>query len=112
MPWLDGEPPRDGKSYVCETPSHDGPLFLRWFKYNGLEAWRDWDADPYTDVKRWHPLEGEIEDADLHKAVETIKAFMRREFIVEECRKAPCFGCASCEAVALERRLDALLGVI
>lgn len=56
MPWLDGEPPRDGKPYVCETPSHDGPLFLRWFKYNGLEAWRDWDAAPHTDVKRWHPL--------------------------------------------------------
>ncbi len=26
---------------------YDGkhPIVLRWFKYNGVEAWRDWDAD-------------------------------------------------------------------
>lgn len=57
MPWVDGEPPRDGQSYVCETPSHPEPLFLRWFKYNGLYAWRDWDADDHTTPTRWHPIE-------------------------------------------------------
>jgi hypothetical protein len=29
------------------SESHDGPLTLNWFKYNGGEAWRDWDGDPH-----------------------------------------------------------------
>ncbi len=51
-------------------------------------------------------------DDDLRNAVRVVQAYMRREFIVSDCRKAPCFGCASCEAIALERRLDALLAII
>lgn len=23
------------------------PIVLRWFKYNGIEAWRDWDGDAH-----------------------------------------------------------------
>lgn len=56
--------------------------------------------------------DGHAEEAELRKAVDVVKAYLRREFIVDECRGAPCFGCASCEAVSLERRLDALLAVI
>jgi hypothetical protein len=63
MAWIDGEPPKDGKAYVCETPSHDGPLFLRWFKYNGAEMWRDWDADSHLEVTRWHPLDESLMEA-------------------------------------------------
>ena len=59
MPWLDGEPPKDGKDYVCRTPSFHGPIILRWFKYNGTAAFRDWDTDAYTDVVKWHPLDAE-----------------------------------------------------
>ncbi len=55
---------------------------------------------------------GTISDSAVRQAVDVVKAYLRQEFIVEECRKAPCFGCASCEAVSLERRLDALLAVI
>jgi len=56
MPWIDGDPPKDGNEYVCESPSYSEPLFLSWFKYNGLEAWRDWDNDSHQ-VTRWHPLD-------------------------------------------------------
>ena len=42
-------------------------------------------------------------------AVNLITDFIRREFIVDECRDAPCFGCASCEAVNLERQLSAMV---
>ena len=59
MPWIDGEPPKDGKDYVCLTPSFQGPIILRWFKYNGLAAFHDWDADSYQDVAKWHPLDPE-----------------------------------------------------
>ena len=31
------------------------PLILRWFKYNGLSAWRDWDADPHEPMC-WAPI--------------------------------------------------------
>ena len=31
------------------------PIILRWYKYNGLAAWRDWDNDPLTPT-HWHPL--------------------------------------------------------
>ena len=57
MPWVDGEPPKDGRPYVCETPSFSEPLFLAWTRMNGLAAWRDWDCDTYSDVTRWHPLD-------------------------------------------------------
>lgn len=81
MPWLDGEPPRDGKPHVCETPSHDGPLILRWFKYNGLEAWRDWDNDAYTDVRRWHPIEEQSSKRfSAEKAIEIACAACSKAF--------------------------------
>ncbi len=57
MGWITGEPPRNGRQYVCESPDHAGPLFLRWVKYNGLAAWRDWDNDAHSAVLRWHPLD-------------------------------------------------------
>ena len=55
---------------------------------------------------------GTIPDSAVRQAVDVVKAYLRQELIVEGCRKAPCFGCASCEAVSLEHRLDALLAVI
>ena len=57
MPWHEGAPPKDGTDYVCETTEYDGIIILRWFKYNGLGAFRDWDGDPYISVTRWHDLE-------------------------------------------------------
>lgn len=57
MPWIDGEPPKDGKDYVCISAEWVGPIILRWFKYNGKAAWRDWDTDSHLTVTRWHPLD-------------------------------------------------------
>jgi hypothetical protein len=31
------------------------PIILRWFQYNGVEAWRDWDADLHFPTC-WMPL--------------------------------------------------------
>ena len=53
---------------------------------------------------------GEAEQ--LAAAVALITEFMRREIIADECRDEACFGCASCNAVDLERRLNALLGFL
>jgi hypothetical protein len=39
-------PTQEGGKYV---------LILRWFKYNGLEAWRDQDGDPHKPT-HWQPL--------------------------------------------------------
>ncbi len=30
-------------------------VILRWYKYNGQAAWRDWDGDPHT-PSHWMPL--------------------------------------------------------
>ena len=56
MPWHKGAPPKDGNDYVCRTPEYDGIIILRWYKYNGLEAFRDWDTDIYKQIDRWHDL--------------------------------------------------------
>lgn len=48
----------DDNEIVALSPAHcDGkrPIVLRWFKYNGLAAWRDWDADPHWPT-HWMPL--------------------------------------------------------
>jgi len=35
----------------------DGSVLIgRWFRYNGLAAWRDWDADVIEDATHWMPL--------------------------------------------------------
>lgn len=58
--------PKDGTEIVALSAAQVGhhlgsyangpaPIVLRWFKYNGLEAWRDWDADPHW-PKWWLPL--------------------------------------------------------
>lgn len=43
------EAPRDGTELLCYVgPSYvGGSLILSWFKYNGTEAWRDWDCDAW-----------------------------------------------------------------
>ena len=58
MPWVDGEPPKDGEEYVVETINYRGPLVVKWYKYNGVYAYRDWDTDYYDTITRWHDLEG------------------------------------------------------
>lgn len=67
LPWSMPEPlgwqdiataPKDGTDIVCLSPTyHDGhmPIVLRWYKYNGLAAYRDWDADPHQPTF-WHTL--------------------------------------------------------
>jgi|DEB0MinimDraft_3_1074331.scaffolds.fasta_scaffold68196_3 hypothetical protein len=56
MPWHKGEPPKDGKDYVVESINYDGPLIVRWYRYNGLAAFRDWDQDIHDRIVRWHDL--------------------------------------------------------
>jgi hypothetical protein len=46
--------PRDKQILAC-SPDHKGPLILRWFKYNGLAAWRDWDNDAHQPT-HWRHL--------------------------------------------------------
>lgn len=36
--------PKD-KQILAYSRDHVGPLILSWFKYSGVEAWRDWDND-------------------------------------------------------------------
>ncbi|MEL7471199.1 MAG: hypothetical protein AAFN27_22285 [Pseudomonadota bacterium] len=57
MPWHDGEPPKDGREYVAEAPTYDGLLVVRWVKYNGIPAFRDWDMDDHPRITRWHDLD-------------------------------------------------------
>lgn len=33
------------RQILALAKDHAEPLTLRWFKYNGVEAWRDWDGD-------------------------------------------------------------------
>lgn len=48
--------PKDGTSIVINTNAHDdGIVIARWYRYNGLEAFRDWDADPHTPT-HWMPI--------------------------------------------------------
>ena len=58
MPWHDGEPPKDGREYVVESVNCLGPVVVRWFKYNGTEAFRDWDNEDHDRIRRWHDLDG------------------------------------------------------
>lgn len=57
---------RDGvREILGISPAHIGKdgkpssLILRWFKYNGLEAWRDWDNDPHFPT-HWQPLHSRL----------------------------------------------------
>ncbi len=43
---------------------------------------------------------------DVIAAIGIIQQYLRDDFIVEECRNEPTEGCASCEAVELELRLE------
>lgn len=48
----------DGNEILALSPDHgDGrrPIILRWFKYNGTAAWRDWDNDAHQPTL-WMPL--------------------------------------------------------
>lgn len=33
------------RQILALAKDHSEPLTLKWFKYNGLEAWRDWDNE-------------------------------------------------------------------
>lgn len=43
---------------------------------------------------------------DVLVAIALVQDYLRKEYIVDECREEPAEGCVSCEAVELERRLD------
>ena len=49
--WLPIETaPKYAGAIIALSPAwEDGksPIILRWFQYNGTEAWRDWDNDPH-----------------------------------------------------------------
>jgi len=48
--------PKDGTSILIATNADaDGVVIARWFKYNGLAAFRDGDADPHSPT-HWMPL--------------------------------------------------------
>ncbi|MFK5596487.1 hypothetical protein ACFZ8E_05715 [Methylobacterium sp. HMF5984] len=47
--------PKDGTEVPCLAPEYDGPVMLKFYKHNGLEAWRDWDQDIYEPT-RWFKL--------------------------------------------------------
>lgn len=49
--------PKDKEILALSPAWGDGrrPILLRWFKYNGSENWRDWDADPHFPT-HWMPI--------------------------------------------------------
>lgn len=46
------------------------------------------------------------------EAAETVRAYLKKEFITDTCRDDPCFGCISCQAVDLDRKLHAFQNMI
>jgi hypothetical protein len=53
--WQSIETASKDAEILALSPAYDGPVVLRWFKYNGKEAWRDWDNDPHWPT-HWLPL--------------------------------------------------------
>lgn len=48
--------PKDGTEILVNTNAYEcGCVIAKWFKYNGREAFRDWDADAHTPT-HWLPL--------------------------------------------------------
>lgn len=45
---------------------------------------------------------------DVLAAIALVQRYLRDDYIVDECRNEPTEGCASCAAIELEGRLDAL----
>lgn len=56
----------------------------------------------------YHPSKAPPHD-EVRNAVETIKAHLSAEWISEGCKADHYFGCASCQAVFLQRELDGLV---
>jgi len=59
--------PRDGTDilgYSVEDDDWELPIILRWFKDNGLHAWRDWDADPQKPTHFMPLSKGPAEDME------------------------------------------------
>lgn len=50
--------------------------------------------------------EPEASDKAALRAIEHVQQYLRDAYIVDGCRTLPSFGCASCEAIALERQLE------
>lgn len=48
--------PKDGTPIIAHTNEYAEPLIVRFYKYNGLAAWRDWDQDVYNNITHWMPL--------------------------------------------------------
>lgn len=48
--------PKDNTPILVPTNAHsDGIVIVRWYTYNGLAAWRDWDEDVHFPT-HWMPL--------------------------------------------------------
>ena len=47
-------------------------------------------------------------DIELLQAIRVVQRHLRQEWISEGCRVRPAWGCASCQAVELDRQLDML----
>lgn len=56
----------------------------------------------------YHPGKGPDHNA-VREAVEVIRKHLYSEWISEGCKADHAFGCASCQAVLLEKELDGIL---
>jgi hypothetical protein len=50
--------PKDGTPVVCCYRGFDGPIILKWFKYNGTHWWRDGDGEAHEPT-HWVALPNE-----------------------------------------------------
>ena len=55
-----------------------------------------------------HPQPQDTAPREVFAALDTLLGYLREDFIMEGCRKAPTFNCASCSAIALEQQLTGL----
>lgn len=53
--WLPIETAPKGVEVPCLAPEYDGPVMLKHYRPNGLDAWRDWDQDVYAPT-HWFKL--------------------------------------------------------
>jgi len=65
-------------------------------------------ADLQCFGSNYKPQESPPHD-EVRRAVETIKAHLNAEWISDGCKADHSFGCASCQAVMLERELDGIV---
>lgn len=48
--------PKDGTAVLIAVPDYEVAIIANWYRYNGLETWRDEELDIYPTATHWQPL--------------------------------------------------------